>query len=90
MSELEERLFSLLPSGRGHDSFRKMRLRVGLQVVAGNLIHMLVVDPGPLLIDDPSVKDTLCDLLFSYVDAPIEKDDKKPRRYRKATKAKRQ
>lgn len=68
--ELEERLFSLLPAGRGHDSFREMRLRVGLQVVSGNLIHMLVVDPGPLRIDDPSVKDTLCELLFSYIDVP--------------------
>lgn len=70
--ELEERLFSLLPAGRGHDPLREMRLRVGLQVVSGNLIHMLVVDPGPLRIDDPSVKDTLCELLFSYIDAPIK------------------
>ena len=72
-----------------HDPVRKMRLRIGLQAVAGNLIHMLVVDPGPLRIDASSVKDTLCDLLFSYIDAPIKKDDKKPRRNRKATKAKR-
>jgi AcrR family transcriptional regulator len=88
--KLEERLFSLLFSGRGHDSLREMRLRVGLQAVAGNLIHMLVVNPGPLRIDDPSVKDTLCDLLFSYIDAPIRKDDKKPRRNRAPAKAKRQ
>jgi AcrR family transcriptional regulator len=86
---LEDRLFALLSTRRVSDPVRKMRLRIGLQAVAGNLIHMLVVDPGPLRIDASSVKDTLCDLLFSYIDAPIKKDDKKPRRNRKATKAKR-
>ena len=45
---------SLLLPGRVRDPCREMRLRIGLQAVAGNLIHMLVVDPGPLRIDDPS------------------------------------
>jgi hypothetical protein len=46
-----------------------MRLRIGLQAVTGVLIHMAVVDPGPLRIDDRSARDTLCDLLFSFIDA---------------------
>ena len=88
--ELEQRLFLLLPTGRGPGSVRTMRLRIGLQAVAANLIHMLIVDPGPLRIDDRSVTDTLCDLFFSYIDAPMKRDDKKPRRNREVTKAKRQ
>jgi hypothetical protein len=57
-----------------------MRLRIGLQVVAATAIHMVTVDPGPLRIDNPSLKNVLCDLLFSFIDAPARNyNGKKPR-----------
>lgn len=70
--QLEDRLLSVLSarSGSGRNPARKMRLRIGLQVVAATVVHMVVVDPGPLRITDPSVNDTLCDLLLSFIDAP--------------------
>jgi len=69
--ELEDRLFAVLfaRSGDGAKPARK-RLSIGLQVVAATVVHMVVVDPGPLRIDDPSLKKVLCDLLYSFVDAP--------------------
>ncbi len=82
--ELEDRLLTVLsaPSGNGSNPARKMRLRIGLQVVAATVIHMVIVDPGPLRIDDPSLKNVLCDLLFSFIDAPVS-NGKKKRRGRK-------
>jgi AcrR family transcriptional regulator len=82
--KLEDRLLSVLSAraGNGSNPARKMRLRIGLQVVAATVIHMVIVDPGPLRIDDPSLKDVLCDLLFSFLDAPTRNDSKKPRRRR--------
>jgi hypothetical protein len=56
-----------------------MRLRIGLQVVAATVIHMVVVDPGPLRINSPSLKNVLCDLLFSFIDAPARNIKKKRR-----------
>jgi len=56
-----------------------MSLRVGPQVVAATVIHMVTVDPGPLRIDAPSLKNVLSDLLFSFVDAPVRNNSKKPR-----------
>ena len=82
--QLEDRLLSILSAraGNGSNPARQMRLRIGLQVVAATVIHMVVVDPGPLRIDDPSLKNVLCDLLFSFLDAPARNDSKKPRRRR--------
>ncbi len=70
--QLEDRLLSLLSvrSGGGRNPARTMRLRTGLQVVAATVIHMVVVDPGPLRISDPSVKGVLCRLLRSFIEAP--------------------
>ena len=69
--EMEDRLFSVLSANRGRrrSNTEMMRLRIGLQAVTGVLIHMAVVDPGPLRIDDRFARDTLCDLLFSFIDA---------------------
>jgi AcrR family transcriptional regulator len=80
--QLEDRLLSVLSAraGNGSNPARKMRLRIGLQVVAATVIHMVIVDPGPLRIDDPSLKNVLCDLLFSFIDAPTRNDSRKPRR----------
>jgi len=82
--QLEDRLLSVLSarSGSGSDAARKVKLRIGLQVVAATVIHMVAVNPGPLRIDDPSLKDVLCDLLFSYVEAPAGNNGNKPRRRR--------
>ena len=82
--QLEDRLLSVLSarSGNGSDAAREMRLRIGLQVVAATVIHMVIVNPGPLRIDDPSLKNVLCELLFSYIDAPARKNGKKSRRRR--------
>jgi AcrR family transcriptional regulator len=82
--QLEDRLLSILSARSGNDSnpTRTMRLRIGLQVVAATVIHMVIVDPGPLRIDDPSLKNVLCDLLFSFLDAPTRNNSKKPRRRR--------
>lgn len=79
--QLENRLLSVLSAltGNGSNPARKMRLRIGLQVVAATVIHMVVVDPGPLRIDAPSLKSVLCDLLFSFVDAPARNIKKKRR-----------
>ncbi|WP_428673540.1 TetR/AcrR family transcriptional regulator [Reyranella sp.] len=70
--QLEDRLLSVLSarSSSGRNPAREMRLRIGLQVVAATVINMVVVDPGPLRINDPSAKDALCDLLFSFIGAP--------------------
>jgi AcrR family transcriptional regulator len=80
--QLEDRLLSVLSARSDNGSYpaRTMRLRIGLQVVAATVIHMVIVDPGPLRIDDPSLKKVLCDLLFSFLDAPTRNDRKKPRR----------
>ena len=80
--QLEDRLLSVLSArtGNGSNPARKMRLRIGLQVVAATVIHMVVVDPGPLRIDTPALKNVLCDLLFSFIDAPARNNSKKPRR----------
>ena len=82
--ELEDRLLSVRSAryGDGRDAARKMRLRIGLQVVAATVIHMVVVNPGPLRIDDPSLKNVLCDLLFSFLDAPTRNVKKKRQRRR--------
>jgi hypothetical protein len=80
--QLEDRLLSVLSarSNKGSNPARKMRLRIGLQVVAATVIHMVIVDPGPLRIDSPSLKSVLCDLLFSFIDAPARNyNGKKPR-----------
>jgi len=66
-------------AGNGSDRVRNMSLRVGPQVVAATVIHMVTVDPGPLRIDAPSLKNVLSDLLFSFVDAPVRNNSKKPR-----------
>lgn len=68
--EMEDRLFSVLSTYRDRNHAQQMRLRIGLQSLMGALIHMVVVDPGPLRIDDRSVKSTLCDLLFSFIRVP--------------------
>ena len=57
-----------------------MRLRIGLQVVAATVVHMVIVDPGPLHIDAPALENVLCDLLFLFIDAPARNNSKKPRR----------
>ena len=82
--QLEDRLLSVLSarSSNGSEAAREMRLRIGLQVVAATVIHMVIVNPGPLRIDDPSLKNVLCDLLFSFIDAPARNNGKKPRRRR--------
>jgi AcrR family transcriptional regulator len=79
---VEDRLLSVLSarSGNGFNLTRKMRLRIGLQVVAATVIHMVSVDPGPLRIDAPSLRNVLCNLLFSFIDAPTKNNSKKPRR----------
>jgi len=79
--QLEDRLLSVLSAraGNGSNRVRTMRLRVGLQVVAATVIHMVTVDPGPLRIDAPSLKNVLCDLLFSFVDSPVRNNGRKPR-----------
>ena len=79
--QLEDRLLSILSAraGNGSNPARKMRLRIGLQVVAATALHIVVVDPGPLRIDAPSLKNVLCDLLFSFLDAPTRNDSRKPR-----------
>lgn len=78
--QLEDRLLSVhsARSSNGSVAAREMRMRMGLQVVAATVIHMVVVNPGPLRIDDPSLKDVLCDLLFSFVDTPARNNGKKP------------
>ena len=78
--QLEDRLLSVLSAraGNGSNRVRTTRLRVGLQVVAATVIHMVTVDPGPLRIDAPSLKTVLCDLLFSFVDAPVRNNGRKP------------
>lgn len=83
--QLEDRLLAVLSthSGNSLSPARKMRLRIGLQVVAATVIHMVIVDPGPLRLDDRSVQNTLCNLLFSFVDAPAGDDEAKARRRRK-------
>lgn len=83
--QLEDRLLAVLSthSGNNLSPARKMRLRIGLQVVAATVIHMVIVDPGPLRLDDRSVQNTLCNLLFSFVDAPARDDEAKARRRRK-------
>lgn len=69
--ELENRLLTVLSARSRHGAKpARKRLRIGLQVVAATVVHMVVVDPGPLRIDDPSLKKVLCDLLFSFVGAP--------------------
>jgi AcrR family transcriptional regulator len=80
--QLEDRVLSVLSArpGNGSNPARKMRLRIGLQVVAATVIHMVIVDPGPLRIDSPSLKNVLCDLLFSFIGAPARNNSKKPRR----------
>lgn len=83
--ELEDRLLTVL-SARPGDGFKpaqKLRLRIGLQVVAATVVHMVIVDPGPLRIDDPSLKNVLCDLLYSFIDAPAG-NAKKNRQTRKS------
>jgi len=50
--------------------------------VAATVVHMVVVDPGPLRIDARSLKNVLCDLLFSFIDAPAGNNSKQPRRRR--------
>jgi AcrR family transcriptional regulator len=79
--ELEDRLLTVLSarSGNGSKPAQKLRLRIGLQVVAATVVHMVIVDPGPLRIDDPSLKNVLCDLLFSFIDAPARNIKKKRR-----------
>ena len=78
--ELEDKLFSVLAARRNgtRDAARDMRLRIGLQAVGGCLVHMLVIDPGPLRIDDPSVEASLCEMLFSYIDRAGMNSVKKP------------
>jgi AcrR family transcriptional regulator len=78
--ELEDKLFSVLAARRNgtRDTAWDMRLRIGLQAVGGCLVHMLVIDPGPLRIDDPSVEVSLCELLFSYIDRAGMNAVKKP------------
>jgi AcrR family transcriptional regulator len=87
--ELEDRLFALLSAGFGSDPARKLRLHIGLQAVNATLVHMLVADPGPLRIDDPSLKEALCDLLFSFIDAPAANRGRKPGRNLEPARAKR-
>lgn len=79
--ELEDRLLTVLSasSGDGSEPARELRLRIGLQVVAATVVHMVIVDPGPLRIDDPSLKNVLCDLLFSFIDARAQNARKKGR-----------
>ncbi len=86
--ELEHSLLTVL-SARSSDASKPhsvARLRIGLQVVAATVVHMVVVDPGPLRIDDPSLKNVLCDLLFSFVDVPARNTIKK-RRGRKSVRS---
>ncbi|MFM9914915.1 MAG: TetR/AcrR family transcriptional regulator [Rhizobacter sp.] len=86
--QVEDRLLTVLSAGSGDASkpARKLQLRIGLQVVAATVIHMVIVDPGPLRIDDPSLKDVLCDLLFSFIDAPAQ-NARKNRRGRKSVRS---
>lgn len=83
--QLERRLLAVLSTScDGSPSPAcKARLRIGLQVVAATLVHMVVVDPGPLRLDDRSVPGTLCDLLFSFIDAPNSTEKTRARRRRK-------
>jgi AcrR family transcriptional regulator len=83
--QLEDRLLAVLSASYGNSRTptRKMRLRIGLQVVAATVIHMVVVDPGPLRLDDRSVQKTLCDLLFSFIDSPTRNDKVNAGRRRK-------
>jgi AcrR family transcriptional regulator len=83
--QLEKTLLSVLSARRdgGYDPDGELRLRVGLQVVAATIVHMVVVDPGPLRIDDPSVTNVLCDLLFSFIEAPSRNSSREPGRQRK-------
>lgn len=84
--QLEDRLLAVVSARSGSRSrpARKLRLRIGLQVVAATVIHMVVVDPGPLRIDDPALENVLCDLLFSFIDAPGRNAGKQQRRRRKS------
>jgi hypothetical protein len=85
--ELEDRLLTVLSarSGDGSKPAQKLRLRIGLQVVAATVVHMVIVDPGPMRIDNPSLKNVLCDLLFSFIDAPTSNDGGNPRQRRKSS-----
>jgi len=69
---LDARLMTALKRGLGQTADRswERRFRVGLQAFSGNLLHMVVVDPGPLRIDDQALKATLCDMLIRYVGLP--------------------
>lgn len=83
--QLEHRLLAVLSTSCDDSPSPawKARLRIGLQVVAATLVHMVVVDPGPLRLDDRSLQDTLCDLLFSFIDSPNNNEKAKTRRRRK-------
>ena len=79
--QLEDRLLAVLSQrpGNGIDAARKKRLRIGLQIVGATVIHMVIVDPGPLRIDTPSLRSILRELLFSFVDTPAGNNRKKRR-----------
>jgi AcrR family transcriptional regulator len=78
--QVEDRLLLVLAarSGRSHSPARTMRLRMGLQVVAATVIHMVVVDPGPLRIADPAVENVLGGMLLSFIEAPAGKARTRP------------
>jgi AcrR family transcriptional regulator len=86
---LRDELFAALErqGARPLDPDRVMRLRIGLQIVGGTLIQMVIVNPGPLRLDDPTLEGVLVDLLLSYAMAQSDGDRKNgartPRRGRR-------
>jgi hypothetical protein len=75
---LRDELFAALErrGARPLDPDRAMRLRIGLQVATGTLIQMVIVDPGPLGLDDPKLEGVLVDLILSYAMAQSDGDRK--------------
>ena len=69
---LDERLMTTLRAslGRTHDTAWEVRFRIGLQTVAACLLHMVIIDLGPMRIDDAALKTTLYEIFLSFVDIP--------------------
>jgi len=70
--ELENTLIEALKRGlQGQrDASWEARFRIGMQMVAAFLTQMLLIDPGPLRLDDRGVKSALFELFSAYVAVP--------------------
>lgn len=80
-ASLDGRLMATLRRGLAEtdDTTWERRFRIGLQAISGILLHLVVIDPGPLRIDDPSLKSTLREMFFRYVDLPKSRPARKGR-----------